>query len=38
MRLVSPAAQWQAAFLEMARECEAAGERRYARAARDFDG
>lgn len=38
MRLVMPSAQWQSAFLEMARECEAAGEQRYALALDDFDG
>ena len=37
MRLVSPSAQWQSAFLEMARDCEAAGEHRYALALHDFD-
>jgi predicted acetyltransferase len=37
MRLVTPSAQWRSAFLEMARECDAAGERRYALALRDFD-
>jgi len=37
MRLVSPSSQWQPAFLEMAREHEAAGEHRYALALRDFD-
>jgi predicted acetyltransferase len=37
MRLVTPAAQWRSAFVEMARECEAAGEHRYALALRDFD-
>jgi predicted acetyltransferase len=37
MRLVTPSVQWQSAFLEMARECESAGERRYALALRDFE-
>jgi predicted acetyltransferase len=32
-----PSAEWQAAFLEMARECESAGEHRYLLALRDFD-
>ena len=36
MRLVIPAAQWQHAFLEMAHECETAGELRYTPALRDF--
>jgi predicted acetyltransferase len=37
MRLVTPSVQWRSAFLEMARECEAAGEHRYALALRDFE-
>lgn len=37
MRLVKPAEQWRSSFVEMASECEAAGERRYALAVRDFD-
>ena len=37
MRLVMPSAQWESAFLEMTRECESAGEHRYALALRDFD-
>jgi predicted acetyltransferase len=37
MRLVIPAVQWRDAFLEMARECEAAGDERYALALRDFE-
>lgn len=38
LQLVSPAARWQAAFLAMARECEAVGEHRYELALRDFAG
>lgn len=37
MRLVTPSVEWRSAFLEMARECEAAGEHRYALALRDFE-
>jgi predicted acetyltransferase len=37
MRLVAPSTAWGAAFLEMARECEEAGDHRYALALRDFD-
>jgi len=37
MRLVAPSTQWQSAFLEMARECQSAGELRYALALGDFD-
>lgn len=37
MRLVMPSAQWQSAFLEMARECESAGDQRYVLALGDFD-
>jgi predicted acetyltransferase len=37
MRLVDPSAQWQAAFLDLARECETAGDPRYSLAIRDFD-
>jgi len=37
MRLVTPSTEWQSAFLEMARECQSAGELRYALALDDFD-
>jgi predicted acetyltransferase len=37
MRLVTPSTEWRTAFVEMARECETAGEQRYALALRDFD-
>ena len=37
MRLVTPSTQWQSAFLEMARECQSAGDLRYALALDDFD-
>jgi len=37
MRLVTPSTQWQSAFLEMARECKAAGDHRYALAVADFN-
>lgn len=37
MRLVSPSAQWRAAFQELARDCERAGDPRYTLALRDFD-
>ena len=36
MQLVEPAAQWRAAFLDMARECRAAGDHRYDLALHDF--
>jgi predicted acetyltransferase len=36
MRLVDPSAAWSSAFLDMARECESAGEHRYALALSDF--
>jgi predicted acetyltransferase len=37
MRLVTPSGAWQSAFLDMAREYESAGDRRYSSAIRDFD-
>jgi predicted acetyltransferase len=37
MELVEPASVWRTAFLDMAREFEAAGEPRYALAVRGFD-
>ncbi len=37
MRLVTPSVQWRSAFLEMGRECESAGDDRYALALRDFE-
>lgn len=37
MQLVTPSAKWRAAFLDMARECAAAGDERYALAISDFD-
>src|SRR5262245_26637251 len=36
MRLVDPSLQWQAAFLELARDYQAAGEQRHALALSDF--
>ncbi|HMJ13580.1 MAG TPA: GNAT family N-acetyltransferase [Polyangiaceae bacterium] len=36
MQLVEPCASWKRAFLELARDYEAAGEHRYAQAAADF--
>jgi predicted acetyltransferase len=37
MRLEQPSTRWRSAFLEMARDFEAAGEQRYALALQDFD-
>jgi predicted acetyltransferase len=37
MKLVEPSPVWRNAFLDMARECEDAGEYRYALALQDFD-